>query len=147
MAMFKFYVVIIAVQLPSHVWIFETPLTAARQASLAWPTHLPNFAQVHVHCIGDAIQPSLSQPSSPSALSLSQHQGFFQWVSCSYQVTKILEFQFQHQFLRLTGLTSLLFKGLSGVFSSTTAWRHQFFGVLPSLWSSSHNCIWPWGTP
>ena len=35
--------------------------------------------------------------------------------------------------LRLTGLISLLSKGLSGVFSSTTVRRHQFFGVLPSL--------------
>ena len=75
--MFNFYVVIIVVQLPSCVRIFETQLTAAHQASLT-PTHLPNFAQVHVHCIGDAIQPSHPQPSSPSALSLSQHQGLFQ---------------------------------------------------------------------
>ena len=48
---------------------------------------------------------------------------------------------------RLTGLVSLLFKGLSRVFSCTTVWRHQFFGVLPSLWSSSHNCMWPLGRP
>ena len=32
--------------------------------------------------------------------------------------------------LRLTSLISLLSKGLSRVFSSTTLWRHQFFGVL-----------------
>ena len=31
--------------------------------------------------------------------------------------------------LRLTNLISLLFKGHSGVFSSTIVWRHQFFGV------------------
>ena len=41
--------------------------------------------------------------------------------------------------LRLTGLISLLSRGLSGIFSSTTVQRYQFFGVLPSLWSSSHN--------
>ena len=46
--------------------------------------------------------------------------------------------------LRLSGFISLLSKGLSGVFSSTTVWRHQFFGTLPSLWSSSHNCTWHW---
>ena len=41
--------------------------------------HLPKFAQIHVHCIGDAIQSSHSlMPSSPSALNLSQHQGLFQ---------------------------------------------------------------------
>ena len=35
--------------------------------------------------------------------------------------------------LRLTDLISLLSKELSRVFSSTTVWRHQFFGILPSL--------------
>ena len=39
--------------------------------------------------------------------------------------------------LRLTGLISLS-KGLSGIFSSTTVQRYQFFGLLPSLWNSSH---------
>ena len=49
--------------------------------------------------------------------------------------------------LRLTGLISLLSKGLSGVFSSTTVWRHQFFGILPPLWYSSYNHSWPLGRP
>ena len=34
--------------------------------------------------------------------------------------------------VRLTGLISLLFKGLSGIFSSTIIQRYQFFGALPS---------------
>ena len=44
---------------------------------LAVPHHLPEFAQVRIHWIGDAIQPSrpLSSPSPPT-FSLSQHQGF-----------------------------------------------------------------------
>ena len=41
------------------------------------PHHLLEFVQVHVHCIGDAIQPSHSLTPS-SALSLSQHQEVFQ---------------------------------------------------------------------
>ena len=55
--------------------------------------HYPlELAQTHVHCIGDAIQPSqpLLSPSPP-ALNLSQHQGVFQWVSSSHQVAKVLE--------------------------------------------------------
>ena len=44
------------------------------------PVHyqLPESTQTHVHCVGDAIQPShpLSSPSPP-ALNLSQHQGLF----------------------------------------------------------------------
>ena len=62
------------------------------------PYHLLKFVQVHVHYIGDAIQPSHPlTPSSPSAFNLSQHQGLFQWVSCSHQMMKILELQVQHQ--------------------------------------------------
>ena len=40
--------------------------------------HLTEFAQTHIHWVGDAIQPShpLSSPSLP-AFSLSQHQVFF----------------------------------------------------------------------
>ena len=33
---------------------------------------------------------------------------------------------------------SLQSNGLSRVFSSTTIWKHQFFGTQPSLWSNSH---------
>ena len=40
--------------------------------------------------------------------------------------------------LALTDLTSLLFKGLSKVFYSTTIWKHQFFSAQPSLWFNSH---------
>ena len=65
-----------------------------------FPVHhqLPELAQTHVHQVSDAIQPShpLSSPSPPT-FNLSQHQSLFQWVSFSHQVTKVLEFQFQHQ--------------------------------------------------
>ena len=44
--------------------------------------------------------------------------------------------------LGLTGLISLQSKGLSGVFSSATIWRHQFFGTQPPLWSNSHIHTW-----
>ena len=43
--------------------------------------------------------PTISSSVVPfsSALSLSQHQGLFQWVSSSHQVAKVLELQLQHQ--------------------------------------------------
>ena len=47
--------------------------------------------------------------------------------------------------LRLIGLISLLSKGLSRVFSSTTVQRHQFLGIPLCLWSSSYNSMWPLG--
>ena len=65
------------------------------------PNYLLEFAQVHVHCIGEIIQPSHPLiPSSPSALILSQHQGLFQYVICSHKMTKILELQLQDQFFQ-----------------------------------------------
>ena len=59
------------------------------------PHNLLELAQVHVHWLGDAIQPSHPLSPSSSAFNLSQHQGLFQWVSCSHQVDKVLEFQHQ----------------------------------------------------
>ena len=56
--------------------------------------YLQELAQTHVHWVGDAIQP-FHPLSSPSACSLSQHQGLFQWVSSSQQVAKVLELQHQ----------------------------------------------------
>ena len=62
-----------SVQLLSRVRLFETPCTAAFQASL------PECAQTHVHQVSDAIPPSypLSSPSPPT-FNLSHHQGLFQ---------------------------------------------------------------------
>ena len=70
--------------------------------------HLSDFTQTHVHRVGDAIQQShpLSSPSSPAA-NPSQHQGLFQWVNSSHEVTKVLEFQLQHQSFQWTVRTDL----------------------------------------
>ena len=35
-----------------------------------------------------------------------------------------------------------LSNGVSGVFSSTTVQKHQFFSAQPSLWSSAHSHTW-----
>ena len=70
--------------------------------------YLQEFAQIHVHWAGDAIQPShpLLPPSLP-AFNLSQYQGFFQWGS-SHQLTKVLELQLQHHpFSECSGLISI----------------------------------------
>ena len=60
--------------------------------------HLPEFAQIHVHRISDAIQLSHPlSPASPPALNLSQHQDLFQRVGSSHQVVQVLAPQLQHQ--------------------------------------------------
>ena len=112
------------------------------------PHHRPKLAQVHVCCIGDAPQASHPLMSYPPTLNLSQHQGFFQWITWDDQnigvstSSSILSRSIQGWFpLWLTSLISVLSKGLSGVFSRTTVRRHQFFSAPPSLWSTSHNHI------
>ena len=61
------------------------------------PVHyqLLEFTQIHIHSVGDAIQPyhPLSSPSPP-AFNLSQHQGLFKQVSSSQQVAKYWSFSF-----------------------------------------------------
>ena len=56
-----------SVQSLSHLWLFATPWTAARQASQSI-TNSPELAQTHVYQFSDAIQPShpLSSPSPPA---------------------------------------------------------------------------------
>ena len=117
--------------------------------------NLLEFAQTHVHWIGDAIQPShpLSSPSPP-AFNLSEHQGLFQRGSSSNEASGgqsigvsasalVLPMNIQDWFpLGLTGWVSLQSKGSSRVFSSTTFQKHQFLGTQPSLWSNSHIHTW-----
>ena len=115
--------------------------------------HLLELTQIHVHRVGDAIQPShpLLSPSLP-AFNLSQQQGFFpmSWffvpggqsigVSAS---ASVLPVNIQDWFpLGLTGWISLQSKGHSRVFPNTTVQKHQFFGAQLSLWSNSHIHMW-----
>ena len=92
---------------------------------------------------GHAVQPSHPlMPSPPSALDGSQYQGLLQCVICSHQMTKILELHFSiSPSSEYSGLISLnidrfdilAVQGTSGVYSSITVQRHQFLGILPSL--------------
>ena len=97
---------------------------------------LPELAQSHVHWVGDAIQPSHPLfPTSPPAFNLSQHQGLFQWVSSLHQLAQsigasasasVLPMNIQDWFpLGLTGLISLMSKGLSRVLFNTSVQKHQ----------------------
>ena len=102
------------------------------------------FAQTHVHWVGDAIQPShpLSSPSPP-APNPSQHQGIFQmsqnftWGGQSIGVSasaSVLPMNSQDWSpLRWTGLISFESKGCSRVLSNTTVQKHQFFCAQFSL--------------
>ena len=89
----------------SRVWLFATPWTAASFPVLPY---LPEFAQIHVQWLSDAIQPShpLSSPS-PLALNLSQEQGLSQWVGSLHQVVKVLELLLWPQSFQRTQVNSI----------------------------------------
>ena len=106
--------------------------------------YLLEFSQVHVHWIGDAILscpllllpsifPNIRMFSNESAI----HVGWPKYWSFSF--TSVLPKSIQGWFpLRLSGLISLLSKGLSRVFSNTTVQNHQLFSTLPTIVQLSH---------
>ena len=112
-----------SVQLLSHVRLCN-PMDCSTPG---FPVHhqLLELVQIHVHRVGDAIQPShpLSSPSPP--FNLSQHQGLFQGASSSHQVAKGLELQLQHQ----------SFQWISGLISFRIYWVELFAvqGTLKGL--------------
>ena len=85
------------VQSLSHVQLFATPMDCSTPGFHV-NRQLPDHAQIHVHRVSDAIQPShpLLSPSPP-AFNFCQHQGLFQGVSSLHQVIEVLELQLQHQ--------------------------------------------------
>ena len=115
---------------------------------------LLEFAQTLVCWAGDAIgdwsvigtsscvTPFSSCPQSfPASESFPMNQLFTsggQSIGVSVSVS-VFSMNIQDWFpLGLTGLISLLSKGLSKVFSSITTWKHQFFSAQPSFYTEGH---------
>ena len=104
-------------------------------------------AQTHVHRFDDAIQSSHSVTyfsSCPQSFLASGSFPMRQLFASGSQSSRasasatVLPMNIRDRFpLGWTGLISLLSKGLSGAFFSTTVWKHWFFSAQPSLWSNS----------
>ena len=102
-----------SVQFSSVAQLYQTVCDRSTPGLLVH-RQLPESTQTHVHWVSDAIQPSHPLSSPSPALSLSEHQGLFQWVSSSHQVAKVLEFQLQHQSFQWTPRTDFFGDGLVG---------------------------------
>ena len=92
----------------SHVRLFATPWITARQASLSITNSRSSLKLTSIKSVMPSshlilCRPLLLLPPNPS-----QHQGLFQWVNCSHDVAKVLEFQLQHQSFQWTSRTDLL---------------------------------------
>ena len=108
-------------------------------------TVFPAFPQIHVHDVGNAIQPSHPlSPHSPLALSLSQHQGgswlwefpvswLFAWGSQSIGASALVSVNIQGWFpLGLTGFIYLL--AVQGTFKSLLQHHNSKASILQ--WST-----------
>ena len=140
---------IIVVQSLSHVCLFVTPWTAARQAflSLTISWSLPRFMSIEsvMPFNLSSVVPFSSCPHPFPASGSFPVSWLFtsgDWSTGASASASVLPVNIQGWFpLELTDLISLHTKGLSRVFSSTTIWK-QFFGAQPSLWSNSHIHTW-----
>ena len=111
----------------------------------AYPNLCPLSHWYHPTISSSVVPFSSCLQSFPASGSLQMRQ-FFASGGQSIGVSassSVLPMNIQAWFLLgLTGWISFLSKGLSRVFSSTTVWRHQFFGTLPFSLSSSHIYTW-----
>ena len=145
-----------SVQSLSHVQRFVTSWTAARQVSLSITNSrsllklmciesvMPSKHLVLCHplLLLPSIFPSIRVFFNELALCISG-----QSIRASASAS-VLPMNIQDWFLLgLTGLISLLSKGLLRIFSSTTVRRHQFFSIQPFLLSSSQSHTWLLGKP
>ena len=136
-----------SVQSRGCVWLLATPWTAAHQASLSITNAQSLCKLIYIESVmpsnhlilcrplllSSSIFPSIRVFSNESVLCI-------RWPKYwSFSFSTVLPMNIQDWFpLGLSGLNSLQSKGLSRVFSNTTAQKHQFLSIQLSLWSSSH---------
>ena len=123
------------------ICLFATSLTVACQFPLSSTVSSSLLRFMTIELVMLSNHHYLVPLLSLFAFDLSQHQDLFQWVGSLHQMASVsgasasatvLLMNIQGWFpLGLTGLISLLSKGLSRVFSNTTIWKHPFFGAQP----------------
>ena len=147
---------VIVVQLPSCVWLFVALWTAAGQASLSLTisqslpklmsiASLMSFSHLILWClllILPSIFPNLRDFPNESAVHIRwpKHWSFSFSISLSNEYSGLIS-------LKIDWFDLLAVQRTLRSLLQHTVRRHQFFGALPSLWSSSHNYMWPLGSP
>ena len=129
------------VQLLNHVPLFATPWSAAHQASLSFTISLSLLKLMSFEWVIPSNYLILCHPLLLPSIFPSITVFPVSWLfesGCqnigASALASVLPTNIQDWFpLGWTGLISLLSKGLSGVFSSTTIQNHQFFSAQTSL--------------
>ena len=134
---------VVFVQSLGCVWLWD-PMDC-RTPGFPFLHCLLEFAQTHVHWVGDGIKPSIFSSVTPYS---SCHRSFP--ASGSSPISWLFESDGRSIGASVSGLISfridwfdfLAIQRLSRVFSSTTVQKHQLFSAQPFLWFSSHICTW-----
>ena len=131
---------VVVVQSLSHVWLFATPWTAARQASLSFTVSQSVLKLMSIKSVMPSnhlilCHPLLLPSVFPSIRVVPTELLFTAGGQSIGASASVLPMNIQYWFpLGLTGLIFLLSKGLSRVvFSSTTMQKHQYFSAQLSL--------------
>ena len=112
-----------------------SPRVCSNSCPLSWWYHPTNFSSV--------ILLSSCLYFFPASGSFSMSHFFPSGGQIIEASASVFPMNIQDWFpLGLIGLISLLSKGLSRVFSSTTIQKHQFLSAQLSLWSNSHIHTW-----
>ena len=140
----------VIVQSPSGVWLFH-PMDCTHQASLSFPIFQSLLELMSIELVRPSSHlilccPLLLLPSIFPSIRVFYKESTFhiRWPKYwSFSFSISLRMNIPDLFpLGLTGLISLMSKGVCRVFSNTTVQKHQFFDTQPSLWFNSHICTW-----
>ena len=88
-----------------------------------------------------SLLPSIFLSTRVFSNELVLHSRWPKYWSFSFSISPSNEYSGLISF-RIDWFISLLSNGLLRVFSSTRVWKHQFFGIQPSLRSNSHIVTW-----
>ena len=141
-----------SVQSLSHVRLFVTPWIAGRQDSLSITNSRSSPRLTSIESVMPSSHlilccPLLLLPQIPPNIRVFSNESTLpmrwpKYWSFSFSIIPSKEIP-----VRISFRMDWLSKGLSRVFSNTTAQKHQLFGTQPSSQSNSHIHTWPLEKP
>ena len=140
----------------SHVWLFETPWIAARQASLSITNSWSSLKPMSIESVMPSshlilCRPLLLLPTIPPSIRVFANESTLRmrwpkYWSFSFSIIPSKEIPELISF-RMDWLDLLAVRGTLKSLLHTTVQKHQFFSAQPSSQSNSHIHTWPQEKP
>ena len=132
-------ILLIAVQLLSHVQLFATTWTAVYQAFLSFTISWSLFKLMSRLC-----HPLLLLPSMFPSIRVFSNESFLhiRWPKYwSFSISPSSEYSGLISF-KVDWFDLLVVQGTFKSLLQHQVWKHQLFSTQPSLWSNSQICMW-----